>query len=87
MLFSSSSQFVVEEFTIQVTRKPIKSLRLSIRPSTGEIRLSAPLRTFDMTIRSFIVSRLDWMRKHTSQIVPATEKPLEYETGEMHLFE
>lgn len=88
MLFSSlSSKLVVEEFTIQVTRKPIKSLRLSIQPNTGKIRMSAPLRTFDTTIRSFVISRLDWIRKHISRIDHHNLQVLEYRTGEVHLFE
>lgn len=49
---------------VAVTRKRIKNLNLRIDPSSGAVSLSAPIRASQGSIESFILSRLDWIRKH-----------------------
>lgn len=58
----------IAEFSIKVTRKDIKSVRLSARKWTGEIRLSVPKSFSDESIRKFLEERLGWLREN----VPAT---------------
>jgi len=49
--------------SIDVVQKDIKNIHLSVYPPTGRVRISAPLR-FDLdTIRVYVISKLEWIRK------------------------
>jgi hypothetical protein len=76
----------LEDLAIEVTRKKIRNLRISIHPPAGEVRLSAPMRTSLAEIREFAASRLGWIKKHREKLrVQKTESRLDYVTGERHL--
>jgi predicted metal-dependent hydrolase len=51
-------------FSIQVTRKDIRTIRLAIRRTTGEIRLSVPKRFSDSEIQEFLKERISWIEAH-----------------------
>jgi predicted metal-dependent hydrolase len=44
-----------------VQRKPMRTLRLRLKPPDGALLVSAPLRIADRDISSFIASRRDWI--------------------------
>jgi predicted metal-dependent hydrolase len=71
---------------LELTRKRVKHLRLSVHPPVGAVRVSAPLRMSSDTIRSFVLSRLDWIRRQ-QQALQASERPASwaYLDGERHL--
>jgi predicted metal-dependent hydrolase len=73
----------VEEVAIQLIRKPIRTLRLAIYPD-GRVRVSAPLRMSDRTVRRWIESKLDWIRRHKVQVPSAGT--LQWVTGEKHSY-
>ena len=62
------SGFYLDDVYVAVTRKRIKNLHLSVRPPDGRVAVSAPLRTSDETIRAFVHSKNDWIRKHLQRI-------------------
>jgi predicted metal-dependent hydrolase len=70
---------------VLVVRKRIKNLNLTVRPPDGRVRVSAPLRVKDSTVRKFILSRLDWIKKHQARI-QELPGPLKYKfvSGEEH---
>ncbi len=74
----------LDELTVVVQYKPIKSLRLSVHRTTREVRLSVPLRIAMADIRQFIGEHRDWIRQHQTVPCPA---PLYYATGETHYFQ
>jgi len=86
-------QITVDGVAVEVTRKRVKHLRLTVYPSDGRVCLSAPLRADDETVRQAIVARLAWIRRHLArsggawpsggQVVPETH---EYVSGETHDF-
>jgi len=80
-------QITVDGVAIEVTRKKVKHLRLTVYPSDGRVCMSAPLRADDETVRQAIVARLAWIKRHLArsggQVVPA---PREYVSGETHDF-
>jgi hypothetical protein len=54
-----------------VRRKPIRTLRITLKPPDGAVHISAPLRVPDQAIRSFIESRQGWIEAHRLRMVQA----------------
>ena len=54
---------VLGETTLDVVRKDIKNVHLSVYPPTGTVRISAPARMNLATIRLFAISKLGWIRQ------------------------
>jgi predicted metal-dependent hydrolase len=61
------SKIQLNDFTIEVTHKKMKNLRLKVYPN-GLIKLSAPLHTHPEKIHSFLMSRLDWIQQAQKQL-------------------
>jgi len=53
----------VQELSIALRRGAQKTVRISVSPPTGEVRVSAPLFMRDEAIRIAIRGRIDWIRK------------------------
>lgn len=70
---------------LDVIKKDIKNIHLSVYPPTGRVRISAPLRMKTDTIRVYAISRLQWI-KHQQQKLRAQERetPREYLDRESH---
>lgn len=75
----------IDGLEIEVFRKSVKHVRIAVRPPDGTIRVSAPLRTTDATLRRLLVPRLSWMRRKQAEVA-AMEQPRqpEYASGELH---
>ena len=58
---------MLDELNIEITRKRVKCLRIAVYPSDGRVRVSAPLRATDAAVRTFVESKIDWIRKHLSR--------------------
>ena len=61
------NKIIVEGIEISVTRKKIKNINLSVHPPGGQVRISAPLRTSDKTIKDFVNSKMPWIQKHRAR--------------------
>ena len=70
-----------------VVRKPIKNLHLSVLPPGGRVRITAPEYMKDDAIRTFISTKLTWIKKQQSKFA-AQERQTEreYVSGESHYF-
>jgi len=70
-----------------VVRKPIKNLHLSVLPPAGRVRITAPEHMKDDAIRTFIATRLQWIKKQQGKFA-AQERQTEreYVSGESHYF-
>ena len=69
---------------MEVRRKKIKNLYLSIRPPDGRVEISAPLSMPDKMIEDFVREKLEWIRrkrKKYEEVCP--EKERQYESGEI----
>lgn len=51
------------DLMIEVERKEIRNIHLSVYPPVGAVRISAPLRMDLDTIRVYAISKLKWIRK------------------------
>ncbi len=73
--------------TVDVEKKNIKNIHLSVYPPTGRIRIAAPLRLDLETIRMFAISKLSWIKRQQEKLnKQARETPREYITRESHYF-
>jgi len=48
---------------VDVVKKDIKNVHLSVHPPAGKVRISAPLRMNVDTIRVFAISKLGWIKQ------------------------
>lgn len=71
--------------TVDVLRKDIRNIHLSVYPPTGRVRISAPLRMNLDTIRVFAISKLGWIKKQQQKLrEQERETPREYLDRESH---
>ena len=57
-------QIEISDFTIDVVRKSIKNMHLSVYPPTGRVRIAAPLNIDDDAVKLFAISKLAWIKKN-----------------------
>jgi predicted metal-dependent hydrolase len=70
---------------VDVLKKDIKNVHLSVYPPTGKVRISAPLRMNLDTIRVFAISKLDWIKQQQKKLRDQErESPREYLDCESH---
>jgi predicted metal-dependent hydrolase len=70
---------------LDVVKKDIKNVHLSVYPPAGRVRISAPLRMNLDTIRVFAISKLEWIRKQQQKLrSQEREAPREYLDRESH---
>lgn len=73
------------EVTIQVTRKNIKNVHLSVYPPDGRVTLVAPTATRLEVARAYAVSKLGWIREQQNKLVKqARESPRRFIERESH---
>jgi predicted metal-dependent hydrolase len=70
---------------VEVFKKDIKNVHLSVYPPTGKVRISAPLRMNLDAIRIFAISKLGWIKQQQRKIrEQERETPREYLDRESH---
>lgn len=70
-------------FDIEVTKKDIKNIHLTVHPPTGVVSVSAPLRADTDIIRAFALTKLDWIKRHHEKLLTqARESQRELVNGE-----
>lgn len=73
------------DISIQVTRKAIKHVHLSVYPPSGRVTLSAPRATRLDAARAYAISRLGWIREQQSRLRnQAREAPRIFVERESH---
>jgi predicted metal-dependent hydrolase len=73
------------EVSIEVTRKDIKNVHLSVYPPDGRVTLAAPLATRLELARAYAISKLGWIRDQQKKLVgQAREAPRKFITRESH---
>ena len=70
---------------VDVVKKDIKNIHLSVHPPTGRVRIAAPLRMNLVTIRVFAISKLAWIKQQQKKLrEQERETPREYLDRESH---
>ena len=81
-------QIEVSNFTIDVIRKSIKNMHLSVYPPTGRVRIAAPLNVDDEAVKLFAISKLAWIKKNQRKFeMQDRQMPRIFEQRENHYFE
>jgi predicted metal-dependent hydrolase len=79
------TQITLGDISVDVIKKDIKNVHLSVHPPTGRVRISAPQRMSIDTIRVFAVSKLAWIKHHQQKVqTQERETPREYLDRESH---
>lgn len=80
-----STQVQLGDIAVDVIRKDIKNVHLSVHPPTGKVRIAAPSRMSLATIRVFAISKLGWIKRHQQKVREQNrETPREYLDRESH---
>jgi hypothetical protein len=70
---------------IDVLRKAIKNLHLSVHPPAGRVRIAAPRHLSDGAIRAFAIRKLGWIRRQQAKLQEQErETPREFLDRESH---
>ena len=77
----------IDGLEIEVERKPIKNMHLSVYPPDGRVHLSLPDYLSEADARSYVISKWEWIRKQQDEIAAqARQTKREYVSGENHYF-
>ena len=77
----------VSSIRVEVVRKSIKNLHLSVHPPDGRVRVSAPQHVDDEAVRLAVVSKLPWIRRHQKTFADQPrQSQREMISGESHYF-
>ena len=72
---------------VVVFYKNVKNLHLNVLPPIGKVRVSAPIGMSDDAIRTFLATRISWIKKKQSKFkAQERQTPREYISGESHYY-
>lgn len=80
-----SQQIQLGDLSVDVVRKDIKNVHLSVHPPNGRVTIAAPSRMDLDTLRVFAISKLGWIRQQQKKIRDQErEAPREFLERESH---
>lgn len=81
------SIITVNNIEIEVTRKNIKNIHLSVHPPDGIVKISSPMHVNDNALKIFVISKMDWLQNQIYKFKRLEKiKETQYTTGETHFF-
>lgn len=79
------TQIEIGEIVIDVVRKDIKNVHLSVHPPTGRVTVAAPAHMNLDTIRVFAIAKLGWIRQQQKKLLQQERETVrEYLERESH---
>ena len=73
------------DISVEVVRKDIKNVHLSVHPPTGRVRIAAPERMSLDTVRVFAIAKVSWIRRQQRKLrEQERETPRDYINRESH---
>ena len=80
-----SQKIQIGDLTVQVARKAIKNVHLSVHPPSGRVTMSAPESTRLDVARAYAISKLPWIREQQAKLrAQAREAPRRFVERESH---
>ena len=77
----------VSGIDIEIIKKNIKNMHLSVLPPDGKVRVSAPLSISEEAIELFAISKIGWIKKQIEKFQnQPRQTEREYVSGESHYF-
>jgi predicted metal-dependent hydrolase len=88
MTENCTQQITIGTLTVEVIKKEIKNIHLSVHPPDGWVRIASPLSISDESIRLYVISRRGWIKKQQAQF-EAQERQIfrQYVSRESHYFQ
>lgn len=81
------SNIVIEDINIELIKKNIKNIHLSVHPPYGRVRLAVPMRMSDEAVNSFVESRLPWIMKQRKKYAKLEQQSeIVFKSGESHYY-
>ena len=81
------NNIVINDIEIEVIKKNIKNVHLSVHPPAGRVRLAAPENMDEEAIRLFAISKLSWIKKQRKEFDTQERQSIrEFLSGESHYF-
>src|SRR5690625_7109816 len=75
----------IGSIAMQLNRKAIKNLHISVLPPDGRVRVSAPESMTETAIRMAVISRIPWIKKQQSDFAKQPrQSDREMVSGECH---
>ena len=76
-------QIHIADISVEIVKKKIKNMHLSVLPPDGKVRVSAPLAMSDEAITVFVRTKLGWIRKQQAKFeAQPRQSEREYVSGE-----
>lgn len=80
-----SESLQLGDLSVEVVRKEIKNIHLSVYPPRGRVKIAAPTRMALNTIRVFVISKIGWIRQQQEKLLGQEREPArEYVDRESH---
>jgi predicted metal-dependent hydrolase len=78
----------IDDINIDLVRKKIKNMHLSVYPPDGRVRIAVPLEVDDEAIRLFVISKLSWIKRNRRKFEnQERQTPRIFADRESHYFE
>ena len=79
------AEIEIGSIAIQLNRKAIKNLHISVLPPDGRVRVSAPASMTDTAIRMAVINRIPWIKKQQNDFAKQPrQSDREMVSGETH---
>lgn len=76
-------QIQIADISLEIVKKNIKNIHLSVLPPDGKVRISAPMAMSDDAIIMFVRTKLGWIRKQQAKFeAQPRQSEREYVSGE-----
>lgn len=80
-------QWQIQDITFTIHRKPVKTLRITLRPPLAEPQVTVPLLMPKARVSQFLEQKIPWVKKHQKRINHQHREPEKtYHQGEEHRF-
>ena len=80
-----ANKIVVSNIEIEIQKKKIKNMHLSVLPPDGKVRISAPVNTKDEAIKLFAITKIGWIKRQIDKFEnQQRQTKREYVSGESH---
>lgn len=77
----------LQDISIEVERKPIRNMHLSVYPPDARVHLSMPAFLTDEDAKSFLLKKWQWICRNREKVLnQPRQSPREYVSGESHYF-
>lgn len=87
-MYQQTRQLDVNGLAVDVVRKRIRRINLTVYAPDGRVRVAGPLRMSDAGVRKIILTRWEWIERHQKRVRERSAKlpAHEFVTGENHFY-